>query len=397
MSKRDYYEVLGVAKTATAEEIKKAYRKVALKYHPDRNQGDKAAEEKFKEAAEAYEVLGDAQKKAQYDQFGHAGMNGGGYGGGYGGGGHMNMEDIFRNFGDIFGGGGGGGGGGFDPFETFFGGGGGGGQTRTRGKRGTNLRIKVKLTLKEVADGVRKTIKVKKQIRCETCGGNGAKDASSVGKCTVCGGSGVMRKVTNTILGQMQTTTTCYNCNGSGQQITKKCPTCNGLGVSYGEENLTIDIPAGVQDGMQLSMSGKGNAGEQGGPAGDLIILIEVENHPELEIDGQNVIYNLNINFIDAVLGTSVEVPTIEGKAKFKVPAGTQAGKIFRLNGKGLPAVNAYGKGDQLILVNVYTPTETSAEEKKILEKLRESPNFKPKPGTKTERGFFDRMRDFFE
>lgn len=394
MAKRDYYEVLGVSKTATAEEIKKAYRKTALKFHPDRNQGDKAAEEKFKEAAEAYEVLSDAQKKAQYDQFGHAGMNGGGgYGGGYGGG-NMNMEDIFRNFGDIFGGGGGGGG--FDPFESFFGGSGGGRQTRSRGKRGSNLRIKVKLTLKEVADGAKKTIKVKKQVECHTCHGSGAKDASSVGKCSTCGGSGVMRKVTNTILGQMQTTATCYACNGSGQQITKKCTTCSGLGVEYGEENLSIDIPAGVQDGMQLSMSGRGNAGEQGGPAGDLIILVEVENHPELEVDGQNVIYNLHISFIDAVLGTSVEVPTIEGKAKFKIPAGTQAGKIFRLSGKGLPAVNAYGKGDQLILLSVYTPTEVSAEEKRMLEKLRESENFKPKPGSKTERGFFDKVRDFF-
>jgi molecular chaperone DnaJ len=390
MAKRDYYEVLGVPKTATPEEIKKAYRKTALKYHPDRNQGDKAAEEKFKEAAEAYEVLSDAQKRAQYDQFGHAGMNGGaGYSGGYSSG-SMNMEDIFRNFGDIFGGSSGG----FDPFESFFGGG--GRQTRTRGKRGTNLRIKVKLTLKEVAEGARKTIKVKKQVECNTCHGSGAKDASSVGKCSTCGGSGVVRKVTNTILGQMQTTATCYACNGSGRQITKKCPTCSGLGVTYGEENLSIEIPAGVQDGMQLSISGKGNAGEQGGPAGDLIVLIEVENHPQLEVDGQNVIYNLHISFIDAVLGASVEVPTIEGKAKFKIPAGTQAGKIFRLTGKGLPAVNGYGKGDQLILVNVYTPTQITAEERKLLEKLRESENFKPKPGTKTERGFFDKVKDLF-
>lgn len=394
-AKRDYYEILEVSKTATAEEIKKAYRKVALKFHPDRNQGDKAAEEKFKEAAEAYEVLSDPQKKAQYDQFGHASMNGGGgYGGGYQ---NVNMEDIFRNFGDIFGGGGGGGGG-FDPFETFFGGGGrnSGGQ-RTRGKRGTNLRIKVKLTLQDVAHGTRKTIKVKKQVTCNTCQGSGAKDASSVGKCGVCGGSGVMRKVQNTILGQMQTTSTCYQCNGSGQQITKKCASCNGLGVEYGEETIQVDIPAGVQDGMQLSMGGKGNAGEQGGPAGDLIILVEVEQNPELEIDGQNVIYHLYINFADAALGTKVEVPTIDGKAKFTVPAGTQAGKVFRLNGKGLPAVNSYGRGDQLILVNVFTPTELTSEERKLLEKLRESPNFNPKPGQKSERGFFDRMRDLFE
>lgn len=393
MAKRDYYEILEVQKGASKEEIKKAYRKVALKFHPDRNQGDKAAEEKFKEAAEAYEVLSDDQKRAQYDQFGHAGMNGGAGGGGFH---NANVEDIFRNFGDIFGGGGGGG---FDPFESFFGGGGGGRgqQGRTKGKRGSNLRIKIKLSLQEVANGAHKSIKVKKHIECHTCHGTGAKDKNSVTKCTVCGGSGVMRKVTNTILGQMQTTTTCYACNGSGQQITKKCPTCNGLGVEYGEETLQIDIPAGVQDGMQLSMGGKGNAGEHGGPAGDLIIQIEVEENPQLEIDGQNVIYNLHISFVDAVLGSSVEVPTIEGKAKFKIPAGTQAGKIFRLSGKGLPAVNSYGRGDQLILIHVYTPTELNAEEKKLLEKLRESPNFKPKPGVKSERGFFDRVKDMFE
>ncbi|MFM2307095.1 MAG: molecular chaperone DnaJ [Bacteroidota bacterium] len=393
MAKRDYYEILGVTKTASAEEIKKAYRKVALQYHPDRNQGDKAAEEKFKEAAEAYEILSDPQKKAKYDQFGHAGMDPGNFGGhSYQG----NMEDIFRNFGDIFGGGGGGGG--FDPFETFFGGGGGrGGRQQTRGKRGTNLRVRVKLTLADVANGVRKNLKVKKHIECHTCHGSGAKDASSVSKCTVCGGSGVVRKVQNTILGQMQTTSTCYQCNGSGQQITKKCTTCNGLGTEYGEETIQVDIPAGVQDGMQLSMSGKGNAGEQGGPAGDLIIQVEVEQHADLEIDGQNVVYDLHISFIDAVLGTQVEVPTIEGKAKFKIPAGTQAGKIFRLNGKGLPSVNSYGRGDQLILVHVYTPTDLTSDERKLLEKLRESPSFKPRPGVKQERGFFDRVKDMFE
>ena len=392
MAKRDYYEILGVTKSASAEEIKKAYRKVALQFHPDRNQGDKAAEEKFKEAAEAYEILSVAQKKSKYDQFGHAGMDPSNFGGhSYQG----NMEDIFRNFGDIFGGGGGGGG--FDPFETIFGGGGGRGQQRTRGKRGSNLRVRLKLSLIDVANGVRKSLKVKKHIQCHTCNGSGAKDANSVGKCTVCGGNGVVRKVQNTILGQMQTTTTCYQCNGSGQQITKKCGTCNGLGVEYGEETISVDIPAGVQDGMQLSMGGKGNAGEQGGPAGDLIIQIEVEQHAELEIDGQNIIYNLHVSFIDAVLGSQIEVPTIEGKAKFKIPAGTQAGKIFKLAGKGLPSVNSYGRGDQLILINVYTPTDITSEERKLLEKLREAPNFKPKPGVKQERGFFDRVKDMFE
>ncbi|MBL0309857.1 MAG: molecular chaperone DnaJ [Bacteroidetes bacterium] len=390
MAKRDYYEILDVPKAGTKEEIKKAYRKVALKFHPDRNQGDKAAEEKFKEAAEAYEVLSDETKRKQYDQYGHAAMNGNG-GGGYH---NANVEDIFRNFGDIFGGGGGGGGG-FDPFESFFGGSS-RQQTRTRGKQGTNLMYSGQFDLQEVSNGAHKTIKVKKHIKCHTCHGSGAKDSKSVGKCTVCGGSGAVRKVTNTILGQMQTTATCYACSGSGQQITKKCGTCNGLGVEYGDETLNFDIPAGVQDGMQLSMSGKGNAGEQGGPAGDLIIQIEVEQNPELEIDGQNIIYNLHISFIDATLGTSVEVPTIEGKAKFKIPAGTQAGKIFRLNGKGLPAINVYGRGDQLILVNVYTPTHLSSEEKKLLEQLRDSNNFIPKPGIKTEKGFFDRMKDMF-
>jgi molecular chaperone DnaJ len=386
MAKRDYYEILGVAKGASAEEIKKAYRKVALKYHPDRNQGDKAAEEKFKEAAEAYEVLSDETKKARYDQYGHAAADMGGFGGG----GHANMEDIFRNFGDIFGGGGGGG------FEDFFGGGRSGGGRRTRGRKGASLRIKVKLDLKEVANGASKTIKVKKQVKCGTCDGSGAKDKSSVGRCNHCGGSGVIRKVTNTFLGQMQTQSTCPYCNGSGETITKKCTTCNGLGTQYGEETLNIDIPAGLQDGMQLSVTGKGNAGEQGGPNGDLIIQIEIEKNDELDIEGQNVIYHLFLNFADAITGCSVEVPTIEGKAKIKVVPGTQAGKILRLAAKGLPSVNGYGKGDQLIIVNIYTPQNLSAEEKKMVEKLRESPNFKPKTGLKTERGFFDKMKDIF-
>ena len=387
MAKRDYYEILEVAKGATAEEIKKAYRKVALKYHPDRNQGDKAAEDKFKEAAEAYEVLSDPTKKAKYDQFGHSAND---MGGGYGGGGYGNMEDIFRNFGDIFGGGGGGGG-----FEDFFGGGRrSGGQQR--GRKGANLRIKVKLTLQDVANGVTKSIKVKKQVACATCDGSGAKDKNSVGRCTHCGGSGVVRKVTNTFLGQMQTQSTCPYCNGSGQTITKKCTTCNGIGTAYGEEQLDLNLPAGLQEGMQMSVTGKGNAGEQGGPAGDLIVQIEVEKHPELEIDGQHVIYHLFLNYADIVLGCSVEVPTIEGRAKIKVPAGTQAGKILRLGSKGLPSVNSYGKGDQLIIVNVYSPTELNAEDKKLLEKMRESPGFKPKSGLKTERGFFDKMKDIF-
>lgn len=385
--KKDYYEILEVSKTATADEIKKAYRKIALKYHPDRNQGNKDAEEKFKEAAVAYEVLSDPEKRKKYDQFGHAGVDG------QTSGHYQNAEDIFRNFGDIFGGGSGN----FDPFEAFFGGSSrSGGHTRQKGRKGVNLRIKVKLSLHDIAFGVQKNIKVKKHVVCHTCNGSGAKDASSIGKCSHCGGSGVVRKVSNTILGQMQTTTTCPVCNGRGESITKKCTTCHGLGTEYGEESIQLDIPAGLQDGMQLSVSGKGNAGENGGPAGDLIVQIEVENNTELEIEGQNLIYSLTVNFADAVLGTQVEVPTIEGKAKFKVPAGTPSGKIFRLSGKGLPSVNNYGRGDQLIVLNIYSPKNISVEEKKLLEKLKDSPNFTPKPGEQTEQGFFERMRGFF-
>lgn len=383
--KRDYYEILEVNKNASADEIKKAYRKIALKYHPDRNPNNKEAEEKFKEAAAAYEVLSDPEKRKRYDQYGHAGVDG------QTGAHYQSAEDIFRHFGDIFGDGAG-----FDPFEAFFGGGSSTRRTRTKGRKGANLRIKVKLSLRDVAFGTQKSIKVKKHIVCHTCNGSGAKDASSVGKCGNCGGSGVVRKVSNTILGQMQTTTTCPVCNGSGESITKKCNTCNGLGTVYGEETLQLDFPPGLQDGMQLSISGKGNAGENGGPAGDLLVQVEVENNTELEIDGQNLIYNLTVNFADAVLGTQVEVPTIDGKAKFKVPAGTPSGKIFRLSGKGLPSVNNYGRGDQLIVLNIYSPQNISAEERKLLEKIKASPNFSPKPGEQTERGFFERMKSFF-
>ncbi len=388
MAKRDYYEILGLSKGASAEEIKKAYRKVALKYHPDRNPGDKEAEDKFKEAAEAYEVLRDPEKRQRYDQFGHDGMRGaGGFGGGAGGG--MSMDDIFSQFGDIFGD--------FGPFESFFGGGGGRSRQRSRGRgqRGSNLRIKVKLTLAEIANGAQKKIKVKKYVTCDSCGGNGAKDSSSFSTCNTCGGRGVVTRVSNTILGQMQTTQTCPTCNGEGSTITSKCSKCNGDGRMYDEEMITIDIPAGVTEGVQLSMSGKGNAGMRGGPAGDLLITIEEVKDDELKREGQNVVYDLHISFIDAALGTAVEVPTIDGKARVKIPAGTQAGKIFRLKGKGLPHVNSYGKGDQLIYVNVWTPKSLTNEEKAILEKLRDAPNFQPNPN-KSEKGFFDKIKDYF-
>jgi molecular chaperone DnaJ len=383
--KRDYYDILGISKGSSVEDIKKAYRKTAMQYHPDRNPGDKAAEEKFKEAAEAYEILSDSDKRAQYDRFGHAGVSNNGRGGFSGGG--MNMDDIFSQFGDIFG---------DDIFGSFFGGGRrGGGPTRPRGTRGSNLRIKLKLNFAEIAQGVTKNIKVKKYAVCTTCGGNGAKDRGSLQTCHTCGGSGQVRKVSNTFLGQMQTVTTCPTCNGEGSTVTAKCLACKGEGRVYSEETVTIEIPAGVQEGMQLSVAGKGNAGERGGPAGDLIVLIEEEQHEQLHRDGLNVAFELYISFTDAVFGLQVEVPTIDGKAKIKIPAGTHSGKIFRLKGKGFPAVNSYEKGDQLIHVNVWTPQHVSPEEKAMMEKLSQSPNLQPKPD-KNEKSFFDKVREMF-
>ena len=389
MAKRDYYDVLGVQRNASAEEIKKAYRKMAIKYHPDKNPGDKQSEENFKEAAEAYEILSNAEKKQRFDQFGHAGTGAGSYGGGGGG---MNMEDIFSQFGDVFGGGGG------SPFDSFFGGGGGqqrGGGGR-RAARGSNLRIKVKLTLEDIAKGAEKKVKVNKQILCNTCDGSGAKDKSSFHTCKTCGGSGAVKRVTNTILGQMQTTSTCPTCNGDGSEITAKCTSCHGDGLVRGEETITINIPAGVSEGMQLSMSGKGNAAPRGGVSGDLIILIEEIPHETLKREGNNIIYDLHLSFIDAVLGSSIEVPTIDGKAKIKIEPGTQGGKILRLKSKGIPEVNSYHRGDQLIYLNIWTPKTLSKDERDLLEKLQNSPNFKPQPG-KNEKSFFDKMREYFE
>lgn len=383
MAKRDYYEVLGVQKGADAKDIKKAYRKVAMQYHPDKNPGDKTAEEKFKEAAEAYEVLNDPEKRARYDQYGHAGVsNGGGFSGG-----GMTMDDIFSQFNDIFGDSG-------SPFSEFFGGGG-RRRSRARGEQGSNLRIKLALTLEEIAHGAKKKIKVKKQTTCDVCRGSGAKDSSSVDTCSTCRGSGVVRQVKSTFLGQMQTTAACPTCQGTGTVVTASCPKCKGDGRIYGEETIEIDIPAGVAEGMQLSVSGKGNAGRKGGPPGDLYISIEEKPHPELQRDGENLIYDLYLNFADAALGTSLEVPTIEGRVKIKIPAGTQSGKIFRLKEKGLPSLQNYGKGDQLIHVNVWTPKKLTAEERELLEKLKAMPNFEPTPG-RSERSFFEKMKDYF-
>jgi len=384
MSKRDYYEILGVSKSSSADEIKKAYRKTAMQFHPDRNPGDKAAEEKFKEAAEAYEVLSDADKKAKYDRFGHQAFAAGAGGGFH----NTNAEDIFSHFGDIFG---------DDIFGNIFGGGGrrSSGAGRTRGTRGSNLRIKLKLNFEEMSKGVTKNIKVKKYVPCNVCNGSGAKDKNSTQTCATCGGNGQVRKVTNTFLGQMQTVTTCPTCNGEGTTITAKCSNCKGEGRIYGEETVNVDIPAGVQEGMQLSLNGKGNAGERGGAPGDLLILIEEEAHKELHRDGLNVAFELHISFTDAAFGTQVEVPTIDGKAKIKIPAGTQSGKVFRLKSKGFPEVNGYHRGDQLIYVSVWTPQNLTSEEKKMLEKLNDSPNFKPQP-VKSDKSFFDRVKEVF-
>ena len=368
MAKRDYYEVLGVDKSASADEIKKAYRKVAIKYHPDKNPDNPAAEDKFKEAAEAYEVLRDPEKKQRYDRFGHDGMNGGGFGGA-----GMSMDDIFSQFGDIFGGSG-------SPFESFFGGG------RSRTRKGSNLRIKLSLTLEEIANGVTKKIKVNRLM---------AAKGVTFKTCATCGGSGQVRKVVNTMLGQMMSTNTCPTCQGSGQILDHRPSGVDSSGLEPKEEVIEIKIPAGVADGMQLSMSGKGNEAPMGGVAGDLLILIEEKEDDLLKRDGNNVIFDLYVSFTDAALGTSLEVPTIDGRVKIKLEPGTQSGKILRLRGKGIKDLNGYGKGDQLIHVNVWTPKNLTSEERKVLEGLRDSTNFIPKPG-KNEKSFFERMKEYF-
>ncbi|MDZ4663712.1 MAG: molecular chaperone DnaJ [Bacteroidota bacterium] len=383
MAKRDFYEILGIAKSATEEDIKKAYRKLAIKFHPDKNPNDKSAEDKFKEAAEAYEVLSTKEKRQRYDQYGHAGVGGAasGGGGGFGGGG-MNMDDIFSQFGDIFGG-------------SFGGFGGGGSRGGRRVNRGSNLRVKVKMNLSEVANGVEKKIKVNKQIACNTCSGSGAK-GNAYDTCKICNGSGVITKVQQTMLGAMQTQTACNSCHGEGKIVKDKCNTCHGEGIVRGEETISLNIPAGVAEGMQLNVSGKGNAAMRGGINGDLIVLIEEEEHPELKREGQHLVYNLHVSIPDAILGISVDIPLVEGKAKIKIDPGTQSGKVLRLKGKGLPDVNSYYKGDLMVEISVYTPSNLSSDEKKMVEQLKNSPNFKPNP-SKNQKSFFERMKDYFE
>ncbi|MCX7986230.1 MAG: molecular chaperone DnaJ [Bacteroidales bacterium] len=379
-TKRDYYEILEVPRNASKEEIKKAYRKQALKYHPDRNPGDKEAEEKFKEAAEAYEVLSDDEKRARYDRYGHAGV--GGANGGFGSEGGMTIEDIFAHFGDIFGGHFGG-----------FGFGSRGSERRT--SKGQNLRINVKLTLEEIAKGVEKKIKVNKYIPCDACGGTGSAKGSSPSTCSTCHGSGMVTKITNTFLGQMQTTTTCPTCGGEGKIITSKCSKCYGEGIIKGDEIITLNIPAGVAEGMQMTLSRKGNAARRGGINGDLIVTFSEEKHPDFIRDGNDLLYSLHISFPQAVMGGYVEVPTLEGKVKIKLEPGTQPGKILRLKGKGLPEVNGYGKGDMLVYVNVWVPRNLTRDERKIIEKLAESSSFVPNPEP-DEKNIFEKIRGLF-
>jgi len=388
MAKRDYYEVLGVERNANADDIKKAYRQAAIKYHPDKNPGSKEAEEKFKEAAEAYDVLSNPDKRARYDQFGHAGVDGSagaGAGGGFSGG--FTMDDIFRNFGDIFGGHFGG----FGGFGGF--GSGSGGRAVNRG---SDLRVKVRLTLKEISEGTVKKLKINKMVACDACGGTGAKDSHSFSTCPNCNGSGYIIETVNSFFGRAQTQRTCPTCGGEGKVITSPCSKCRGEGVVRGEEVVEIRIPAGVAEGMQLSVSGKGNAARHGGVSGDLLVVIEEEHNPELVRDGNDLLHNLRVPVTTAILGGEVELPTIDSRAKIKIAPGTQSGKVLRLKGKGLPEVNGYGRGDILAIVDVVIPSKLSAEEKKLVAQLAEMPDFKKTDTARGEQNIFDRMRSFF-
>ncbi len=367
--KKDFYEVLGVSRSANESEIKKAYRKLALKYHPDKNPDDKASEDKFKEAAEAYEVLSDSDKRARYDRFGHAGM-----GGASGGRGGMDMDDIFSQFGDVFGG-------------AFGGGSFGGSRGGTQRARGTNLRVKMKMTLEEIAEGVTKKIKVNKLVNA---------DGVTYKSCSTCNGSGRVTRVAQTFLGAMQTQSTCHVCQGAGKMIDHRPSDSDAQGLKRQEEVIEVKIPAGVEDGMQLSVSGKGNAGPFNGIPGDLIVVIEEVAHDELRREGENLHYEAFVNFVDAVLGESIEVPTVNGKAKIKIEPGTQGGKMLRLRGKGLPILQRHGHGDLLIHINVWTPKKVSKEEREILEKLKTSENFIPNPDG-DEKGFFQKVKDMFQ
>ena len=384
-AKRDYYEVLGVDKNADEKTIKSAYRKKAIQYHPDKNPGDKEAEEKFKEAAEAYDVLSNPDKRAKYDQFGHdMGPHGFPGGGGFHAGG-FSMEDIFSQFGDIFGGAFGNMGG----FESA------GGRTRRRQRRGSDLRIKIKMTLAEIATGINKTLKIPTMVPCSHCNGTGAKDGTAFHNCPTCNGSGTVIRQQQTMFGIQQSVIECPQCHGEGKIITERCSYCNGEGVERKDETVSFSIPAGVQDGQTLTMRGKGNAAPRGGANGDLLIVIEEVKHPELIRDGNDIVYNLMLDLPTATLGGSVEVPTITGRARMKIPAGTQPGKVLRMRGKGLPSTDGYGTGDELVNIMVYIPENLGQQEQAAIESLRGKPGVTPDESTKNR--IFSKLRHIFE
>ena len=386
MAKRDYYEVLGVDKNASADDIKKAYRKMAIKYHPDKNPGDKEAEEKFKEAAEAYSVLSDADKKARYDQFGHSGVEGAGpdFSGGFG-----NLNDILN---DLFGGAFGGGFGGFSGF----GGGFGGGQRQQRVYRGRDIRVRVKLTLEEIAKGVEKEINIEKNVPCSDCSGKGAKNSSDIKNCPACNGTGQVQRVVNSFLGQTVTYSTCQQCGGEGKIISNPCKSCNGSGLVRKRETIKVKIPAGVEAGMQLTIQGEGHAAKNNGINGDLLVVIEEYDHPNLKREGNNLYYTKVISVVDAMLGTEVNIPCLDGDYKIKIEPGTQSGEVVRLRGRGLPTVNGYsGTGDLYVKIGVWIPKKLNKDEKALIESLREKESFKPNP-TKEDKGFFERLKDLF-
>lgn len=395
MAKRDYYEILGLGKTAPKDEIKIAYRKLAMQYHPDRNPDNKEAEEKFKEATEAYEILSDDDKRARYDRFGHQGVRGGSDFGQY-----SNINDIFSHFSDIFGAAGSGGGGG-SIFDEIFGNAAGSGRSRggrrTRGERGSDLKIRMPLTMEEIAKGVEKTILVKKFESCSTCSGSGAKPGSSPVTCQTCNGTGEVRQVSRSMFGQFVNVTQCQTCNGTGQTIKDPCQTCSGEGRVKGEATIKVNIPAGVSEGNYIPLRGQGNAGRRGGEAGDALIIIEEKKHEYFIRSGNDVIYNLIISFPDAALGGEVSVPTLDGSTAVTIEPGTQPGTKITLRAKGIPQLNSYEKGNQIILVNVYIPTKLNSKEKVTLKELAKSPNIAPKPEESSHpKDFFDKVREAF-